>query len=376
MRKVRRLVKSLRSLCSPKPSIGEGPPSFLEAEGHYCCGDGVSGRLVVLAFEADLRIGGRARLSISLKNDGTQSWPPLRLMLRWTVKEPDGNDLILCDQIASELSRLAPGTTRVLKAKVPVPVNSVLNVGVEFHLVSVDGANWEPKDRPALLHRHVSGQSAENAPAEYDYDAMYRTVDLQKDWWTPVGPSTLAEYESLGRAQCASLVALGLGPNSRVLDIGCGTGKLAAGLVQILSPEGLYYGTDVAEVAVEFCRAKFPQRQFHFVKNEHGTIPIDGLEFDVIYLGSVLTHMFPADIAVMLVDIRRLLADSGFVVVDAFVSPAISDFVGNRAMIQLNEGNLLAAFHAHGFRVDELSSTIWNEQCRRVIYKLTAREAH
>jgi hypothetical protein len=63
------------------------------------------------------------------------------------------------------------------------------------------------------------------------------------------------------------------------------------------------------------------------------------------------------------------------VVADAFVSPAIADFVGNRAMIQLNEGNLLAEFRKHGFRVRELSSTTWNEQCRRVIYHLTAQES-
>jgi hypothetical protein len=83
--------------------------------------------------------------------------------------------------------------------------------------------------------------------------------------------------------------------------------------------------------------------------------------------------MFPADIAVMLGEIRRLLADSGCVVADAFVSPAIADFVGNRSMIQLNEGNLLAEFRKRGFRVRELSSTTWNEQCRRVIYHLTAQ---
>jgi ubiquinone/menaquinone biosynthesis C-methylase UbiE len=171
------------------------------------------------------------------------------------------------------------------------------------------------------------------------------------------------------------LVALGLCPNARVLDIGCGTGRLTEALAPILSPEGLYYGTDVAEEAVQFCRAKFPQSQFHFVKNEHTSIPIYGIDFDFICLSSVFTHMFPADIAVMLVDIRRLMADSGCVVADAFVSPAIADFVGNRAMIQLNEGNLLAEFRKHGFRVRELSSTTWNEQCRRVIYHLTAQES-
>jgi SAM-dependent methyltransferase len=342
-----------------------------EAVAQYFFRDGVSARLTVLAFESDLRVSGRAQFSVSLHNDGTRVWPPAQLVLRWKVKDAGAGELILENQSAAEVAPLPPGKKQVLKGAVPVPVNSVLDVDVEFHLTAVDGANWQPKDLPALLHRHVSGQSAENVPADFDYDAMYRTVDLQKDWWTPVGPATRAEYEILGRGKCASLVAMGLGPNSRVLDIGCGTGQLTEALVPILSPEGLYYGTDVAELAVEFCRTKFLRPQFHFIKNDHATIPIDGVEFDVIYLGSVFTHMFPKDIGAMLADIRRLLADSGFVVVDAFVSPAIPDFIGNRAMIQLNEGNLLAAFGKNGFSVRELSSTNWNEQCRRVNYHLT-----
>ena len=346
-----------------------------EAEGHYCYGDGVSGWLTVLAFETDLRVSGCAPFSISVTNDGIRVWPSVRLVLRWTGKEPDGGELILSDQIAAELSLLAPGKSQVLETSVPVPVNSVRDLDIAFHLMAADGTYWLPKDLPALLRRHISGQSAENVPADFDYEAMYRTVDLQQDWWTPVGPATRAEYESLGRAQCESLVALGLGPNARVLDIGCGTGRLTEALAPILSPEGLYYGTDVAEEAVQFCRAKFPQSRFHFVKNEHTSIPIYGIDFDFICLSSVFTHMFPADIAVMLVDIRRLMADSGCVVADAFVSPAIADFVGNRAMIQLNESNLLAEFRKHGFRVRELSSTTWNEQCRRVIYHLTAQES-
>jgi len=163
-----------------------------EAKGHYCYGDGVSGWLTVWGFEAELRVGGRARVSISLNNDGIRVWPPVRLVLRWTVKEPDGGELILNDQIAAELSLLALGKSQVLETSVPVPVNSVLDVDIAFHLMAADETYWEPKDLPALLRRHTSGQSAEDVPAEFDYEGMYRTIDLQQDWWTPVGPLRLA----------------------------------------------------------------------------------------------------------------------------------------------------------------------------------------
>ncbi|MFO1206722.1 MAG: class I SAM-dependent methyltransferase [Burkholderiales bacterium] len=298
------------------------------------------------------------------------------MVLCWSVPNDDGTDLVLTQQRVLDLPCLKPQKKKVLAATIEVPVNSVADVDVTLQLVDVHGVHWQPADSPVRLRRHVSGQNAEDAPQEFDYEIMYNTVDLEKDWWTPVGPATRAEYESLGRGKCAQLVALGLGPRSRVLDIGCGTGQLTETLVPILSAEGLYYGTDVAEPAVKFCRAKFPHPRFNFVKNEQTSIPIHGVEFDFVYLGSVFTHMFPCEIALMLRDIRRLMGASGCVVVDAFVSPAIADFVGNRAMIQLNEGNLLAAFRGCGFEVQEIFSADWNKQCRRVIYKLTGCEAN
>jgi hypothetical protein len=117
-----------------------------EAEGHYCYGDGVSGWLTVLAFETDLRVSGCAPFSISLTNDGIRVWPSVRLVLRWTVKEPDGGELILSDRIAAELSLLAPGKSQMLETSVPLPVNSVRDGyclsphGRRWHLLAAQGS--------------------------------------------------------------------------------------------------------------------------------------------------------------------------------------------------------------------------------------------
>jgi SAM-dependent methyltransferase len=343
-----------------------------EAEGRYVSSDGSSARIRVLAFDRNPRVSGNASFLVSLTNDGNAAWQQTRLVLRWEIKCAD--ELIHHDQVVGEV-RLQRGAIQTIEGVVPVPTNHVLDAVVEFHLLSLNDTTWWSTDRTASVSRHISGQIAADAPGDFDYEAFWRGFDLTKDWWTPVGPATRAEYESLGRGKCASLVQLGLHPDSRVLDIGCGTGQLTEALALTLSSGGLYYGTDVSDVPIEFCRAKFQETHFRFLRNEHTALPIHGLEFDVIYLGSVFTHMFPADISVMLGEIRRLLANSGFVVADAFVSPTIPDYIGNRSMIQLNEGNLLSAFRDHGFCSRELYSINWNEQCRRVIYHLAAQES-
>lgn len=309
---------------------------------------------------------------MSAFNDGDRKWPPATLVMQWSLSDPGGSGPMLQSQRAIKLPSLKPRREKGVAVTVPVPVNSVADVEVTLHLESAGGVRWRPIGSPACLQRHVHGQSAENVPVDFDYEVIYRNADLEKDWWTVVGPATRAEYENLGRGKLEQLIALGLQPQSRVLDVGCGTGQLTDALVPFLSPEGLYFGTDVARPAVEFCRARFPRANFHFVKNEQTHIPIQGVEFDFIYLGSVFTHMYPIEVTVMLGELRRLMAASGCVVCDAFVSSDIVDFVGNRAMIQLNEANLLAGFASQGFEALELFSAIWNEQCRRVIYKLTA----
>src|SRR5438270_442465 len=87
-------------------------------------------------------------------------------------------------------------------------------------------------------------------------------------WGPPPGARpapTREEYERLGEVKLQLLRKLGLGPDARVLDVGCGTGLLTAALERFLSARGLYYGTDLAPEAVRFCRERFRRPNFVFV---------------------------------------------------------------------------------------------------------------
>jgi len=329
--------------------------------------------LTLCDFGEDLRVSGTATVNLRWEAHTGRQAPRATLHLRWELAMSGTASTVELDVATLDLPGLTGHESVTLDAEIPVPVNSIGAARIVFAVLADDGTPWTCED-PVVVERVVTGQDAAGAASEFDYEEAYRAVDLDRDHWTIVGPATRAEYESLGRGKRDQLIALGLHASSRVLDVGCGTGQLAEALDPVLGPAGRYVGTDVAAEAIEFCRRRFAARpNFRFLRNAQTSIPLEGEQFDVVYLGSVFTHMFPDDIGEMLGELRRLVADDGLVIADAFVSPEIDGYVGSRAMIQLDEAALLARFAANRFDHDELSSTPWNEHCRRVIYRLAPR---
>lgn len=119
----------------------------------------------------------------------------------------------------------------------------------------------------------------------------------------------------------------GLAPQHKVLDVGCGAGRVAAGLVEYLAPEGEYHGFDTYPFGIEWCQkayADFPN--FHFsVSDVHNTMynpfsqtkaseyvfPFDDASFDLVVLRSVFTHMFPDEMLNYTEQIARVLRPGG-----------------------------------------------------------------
>lgn len=118
----------------------------------------------------------------------------------------------------------------------------------------------------------------------------------------------------------------GLERDARVLDPGCGLGRIAYALAHYLSEQGRYEGFDVSAEAIALAKSIFAgKKNFSFQQvdlynkmyNPDGKIrsadfkfPFADQSFDFVILTSVFTHMLADDIRRYLAEISRTL-DSG-----------------------------------------------------------------
>lgn len=137
------------------------------------------------------------------------------------------------------------------------------------------------------------------------------------------------DFVAVGREFLRHFIEIGqLAPSDRVLDVGCGTGRMAVPMTAYLNPSGRYRGFDVSRDSIAWCRnritPRFPNFRFEWVDvfnkayNPAGriapsafTFPYPDGEFDFVFLTSVFTHMLPADVSHFLDEISRVLSPGG-----------------------------------------------------------------
>ena len=128
----------------------------------------------------------------------------------------------------------------------------------------------------------------------------------------------------------------GLRPDERVLEVGCGIGRMALPLTKYLSPAGSYDGFDVASDGVEWCRQhvtpRYPNFRFQVADVYNGVynpagrtqpreyrFPHEDESFDLVFLTSVFTHMLPWDVEHYLSEIARVLRVEGRCLITYFL---------------------------------------------------------
>ncbi|HTU92755.1 MAG TPA: class I SAM-dependent methyltransferase [Gemmataceae bacterium] len=220
--------------------------------------------------------------------------------------------------------------------------------------------------RAARGLRRLTGRQA-----DIDYRRWYSTWDLQRDYWTIVGPATKEEYHRLSIVKLQLLIDLGLTPDSRIFDVGCGTGLLAAALHDFLGERGLYAGADISSEAIGFCRSRFPRPNFSFHVSEMTQLPALTERFDFIVFYSVFTHTYPQETALLLREASRLLADGGIIFADVFTAPLIDECSGDRGAVEINPDYLMRLLEGSGLHAELIEIQPRPRLGQRLFFKFT-----
>ena len=132
------------------------------------------------------------------------------------------------------------------------------------------------------------------------------------DHWREIEDDRIARYEQMFVWRDQQLMLLDgadLQPGQRVLDIGCGPGFFAMGLVGIVGAQGHVDGVDINArfIADANKRADRPNVQFHHVTDHH--LPFADGTFDRVILKNVLEYV--PDVAATLGEVFRVTKPGG-----------------------------------------------------------------
>jgi len=127
----------------------------------------------------------------------------------------------------------------------------------------------------------------------------------------------------------------GIQPSHRILDVGCGCGRMAVPLTRFLTT-GSYEGFDVSREAVTWCQENitphFPAFRFQWVDvqnnfyNKAAKLKVKDFQFpypddffDFTFLASVFTHMLKDDVEHYTREICRTLRPGGTALITFFI---------------------------------------------------------
>lgn len=186
-----------------------------------------------------------------------------------------------------------------------------------------------------------------------------------------------------GRREAERLTdRLDLSDETRLLDVGCGFGRLPVGLLAHVGEMRDYAGIDVNPACIHWCARHIerahPGFRFRHIDianpryNPGGEAARNGLPlpftdgaFDAIYLYSVFSHMVIEDVDLYLADFYRLLAPGGRAFLTAFVEDEVPEMSinpegyrrqwgGELHCVRYERTRFLERIRRHGFEMTEL----------------------
>ena len=187
----------------------------------------------------------------------------------------------------------------------------------------------------------------------------------------------------------------GLNLRSCILDVGCGPGRLAIGILNRVGQVQQYSGVDIVRKRIKWCQRhiarqhsnfQFGHIDIHNPRYNPGGKPIDAgfrfpfsdHQFDIVYLYSVFSHMVSDEVQVYLGEFQRLLKPSGKMFLTAFVEDAVPEMTinpkdyyrtwkGPLHCVRYDMNFFGSLLSEHGFKIDYLERD-WSADGQNCLY--------
>jgi cyclopropane fatty-acyl-phospholipid synthase-like methyltransferase len=188
-------------------------------------------------------------------------------------------------------------------------------------------------------------------------------------------------YDSTVKEGIKFTEKLGVKSNTKILEIGCTTGRSFIGLVQKV-PDIHYIGIDINLSNIEWCTKYLarnnPNYSFqyfdlkHVMYNPNGTIELnkdfrfqyDSENFDLIYATGVIPNYLDYEVRILLKDFNRMLKPGGRLFLTSFTEDNVPDMEENpenyllekytypRQIVRYEKKFFEKLLDEQGFRVD------------------------
>ena len=145
-----------------------------------------------------------------------------------------------------------------------------------------------------------------------DYRRLVRKLIAEHPLPEAMSIAVGGSYDALGEVEKQLLIGLGLEPGHSLLDVGCGSGRLAKALVPYLT-SGRFLGTDVVQELLDYARTGCPDR-WQFTLVDDIRIPFPDNSADMACFFSVFTHLLHEESYCYLLEAKRVVKPGGKIV--------------------------------------------------------------
>ena len=181
---------------------------------------------------------------------------------------------------------------RALLGRAPMDYSGLLSVEPIKH----DASSFERDQR---VYREHSSELLNTSQKSDAYAVAIGSVDAEA-------------FIYFGKMEADLLYQYGLSDESVLVDVGCGSGRLALALASRFN--GSYLGTDISPELIAHARGIAQSKNFNFVETIGLTVPVANNSVDFACFFSVLTHLRHEESYLFLEDTVRSLKSGGKII--------------------------------------------------------------